>query len=121
APMLRYHVVLREGQIDVFGGRRGEKTENYYVYGEPITLEVLPIPEEGRPNPYYGAVGRFTIDAALDRSRVDVGASVKLTLTVGGQGNFEFLRLPELDRLEGFHLLGQAETRRGPDGIVVTY
>ncbi|MBL9077143.1 MAG: BatD family protein [Planctomycetes bacterium] len=121
APLLRYQVLLREGQPDVFGGRRGAQAENYYVYGKPLVLEVLPIPEQGRPTPYYGAVGRFTLDAKLDKDTVKVGGSVKLELSVRGRGNFEFLRLPELDGLDGFHKLGQAEAVRSADGVVVTY
>lgn len=121
APQLRYDVVVREGQSDVFGRSIGGRTENFFVYGEPVSLEVLPIPEAGRPVPYFGAVGRFAIEAALDRETVKVGSSVKLTLTVRGQGNLEFLRLPELDDLPGFHKLGQAQTRRDADKVVVTY
>jgi hypothetical protein len=121
APMLRFHVLRREGQQDVFGRTRGQQSENYYVYGQPIVLEVLPIPEQGRPQPYFGAVGRFTIQASLDRTNVKVGGSLKLTLTVRGQGNLEFLRLPTLDGLEGFHKLGEAEARRDAEKVVVTY
>lgn len=50
-----------------------------------------------------------------------VGNSIKLTLTVRGQGNLEFLRLPELDVLPGLHKLGQAEAKRDADRVVVTY
>ncbi|MBL8749169.1 MAG: BatD family protein [Planctomycetes bacterium] len=121
APMLRYHRLVREGQPDIFGGRRGQQSDNFFVYGKPITLDVLPIPEAGRPTPYYGAVGRFTIAATLDKDTVRVGNSVKLTLTVRGDGNFEFLRLPPLDQIEGFHKLGQAEAVRDADKVVVTY
>jgi hypothetical protein len=120
-PTLRYHVLQREGQQDIFGRARGQLSDNFYVYGKPISIEVLPIPEAGRPTPYYGAVGRFQIDAALDKDTVSVGSSVKLTVTVTGQGNFEFLRLPPLDELAGFHKLGQNETKREPDRVVVTY
>ncbi len=121
APMLRYHRLVREGQPDIFGGRRGQQSDNFFVYGKPTTIEVLPIPEAGRPTPYYGAVGRFTIAATLDKDTVRVGNSVKLTLTVRGDGNFEFLRLPALDQIEGFHKLGQAEAVRDADKVVVTY
>ncbi|MCU0863555.1 MAG: BatD family protein [Planctomycetes bacterium] len=120
-PLLRYHVIRREGQQDVFGLRRGGLSENYYAQGKPITVEVLPIPEAGRPTPYYGAVGRFSIAAALDRDSVKVGSSVKLSLTVRGQGNLEFLRLPPLDAVAGFHKLGQAEAKRSAEQVVVTY
>jgi hypothetical protein len=119
APRFRYNVVKQRGR-DVFGAPR-HTAEAMYVYGKPVTLEVLPIPEAGRPTPYYGAVGRFTIDASLDRDSVRRGGSVKLSLTVRGQGNFEFLRLPALDDLKGLHKLGQAEAQRDAGKVVVTY
>lgn len=121
APMLRFRVVTGRQRTDRFGRPRGAATENYYVYGKPVELEVLPIPEEGRPTPYYGAVGRFAVDARLDRAQVRVGESVKLTLTVRGSGNLEFLRLPELDDLEGFHKLGSNEAQRDAEKVVITY
>lgn len=121
APLLRFRALTGRPKTDRFGRRVGQVTENYYVYGEPLELEVLPIPEVGRPTPYFGAVGRFAIEASLDRQRVRVGESVKLSLTVTGQGNTEFLRLPELDELPGFHKLGQNEAQRDADKVVVTY
>lgn len=121
APMLRYDVLLRDGPQDVFGRPRGQQTDNYFATGKPVVIDVLPIPETGRPNPYYGAVGRFRIDAALDKNRVKLGSSVKLTLSITGQGNFEFLRLPELDALPGLHKLGQAEAKRDAEKVVMTY
>lgn len=122
APMLRYHVQVREGRRGLFGEVVGGQSENYYVYGQPIEVEVRPIPEAGRPSPFYGAVGRFTLQAELDKDAVKVGGSVKLVLRIGGSGNFEFLRLPDLSTLEakGLHLLGQTEDRRA-DAVVVTY
>jgi tetratricopeptide (TPR) repeat protein len=121
APMLRFHVVLREGQQDLFGLRRGGVTENYYKIGQPLVLDVLPIPEVGRPTPFWGAVGRFELAAALDRDSVKLGGSVKLTLTVKGRGNLEFLRLPTLDALAGFHKLGQTEAKRDGEQVAITY
>jgi len=113
APELRFHALRNS--------RYGGKVEKYGIRGEPLKIEVLPIPEVGRPSPYFGAVGRFTITAAVDRDRVRFGESFKLTLTVRGQGNFEFLRLPELQDLEGFHKRGEAEAQRDADRVVVTY
>ncbi|MFM1872345.1 MAG: hypothetical protein RL398_1767 [Planctomycetota bacterium] len=121
APMLRTHVVLREGQRDLFGGARGRQTDNLYSYGKPIELEVLPIPEQGRPDPYFGAVGRFTLEAAADRTDLKVGESVQLTLTVRGTGNLEFLAFPELADLPGFHRLGRKDDARTAERAAVTY
>ncbi len=122
APMLRYHVQVTEGRQTMFGERVGAQTQNFYVYGEPIALEVLPIPEAGRPQPYYGAVGRFQMKATIDRDTVKVGNSIKLALEITGSGNFEFCRIPDLSSFEqkGLHLLGQTEQRKA-DRLVVTY
>ena len=98
-------------RVGPFGSVVPGRIEQFPVYGEPISIEVLPIPEEGRPVPYYGAVGRFQVAASLDKQQARVGSSVKLTLTITGTGNFEFLRVPELDQLSGFHLLGQTQNR----------
>lgn len=110
APLLRYNVLVREGR----------QAENFYVYGKPLVVEVLPIPVEGRPDPYFGAVGRFTIDAQVDRDTVKVGGTVRVTLSIRGSGNLEFLRVPALDDLAGFHKLGQTESRK-PGEVVVDY
>ena len=116
AAELRFHALrhttrpLRGGQIDKYG-----------IVGEPIEFEVLPIPEEGRPSPYFGAVGRFDITASLDKDRIKFGDSFKLTLKATGAGNFEFLRMPELDDLNGFHKRGAAEAQRDSNSVVVTY
>ena len=119
APLLRYHV-LTGSQRDVFGGSR-RQSDNLYSYGKAIELQVLPIPEAGRPDPYYGAVGRFSLEAKVDRTSLRVADSIKLTLTVRGQGNLEFLRLPPLDELPGFHKLGQKEEPRTAEQVQVTY
>ncbi len=121
APSLRYHLIRRAGSNDPFLVGSRALTANYVVDGQSAAVEVLPIPEAGRPQPYYGAVGRFTIEASLDRDSVKVGTAVRLSLTVRGQGNLEFLRLPPLDELPGFHKLGQTELKRDADKVVVTY
>lgn len=120
APTFRVHV-LRSESRDLFGLQRGGLSENFYAYGKPLVVDVLPIPEAGRPSPWYGAVGRFTLAATIDRDRVKVGNSIKLTVTVRGQGNFEFLRLPELDAVPGFHELGKTAIERAPDHATITY
>ena len=88
---------------------------------ELAQLAVEPLPhlplggDEG-----YGAVGRFAVAAAFDRTTVDVGGVVKLVLTITGEGNMEHLRVPNLDDVPGLHQLGKIETR-DKNRVVVTY
>ncbi len=116
APVLRYEVVTRRSS-SVFDR---DETRTLHAYGEPMQLEVLPLPEEGRPVPFYGAVGRFQMAADVDQRQVRVGSSLKLKLIIEGLGNTEFLRVPKLDDLDGFHVLGAVEAR-SQDRVVVTY
>lgn len=120
APMLRFAVSKGRPRRGFFGEVIEHNAENYFAYGEPLEIEVLPIPDAGRPTPYYGAVGRFAVAASLDRNRVKVGNSVKLMLSIEGRGNLEFLRVPELEDIDGFHVLGQKRDEYD-DRIVATY
>jgi hypothetical protein len=54
-----------------------------------LQVNVLPLPKDGRPADFYGAVGKFNMDAALDKSDILVGDTVSLTLTINGDGNMK--------------------------------
>ncbi|MEE9127387.1 MAG: hypothetical protein V3U11_09615, partial [Planctomycetota bacterium] len=88
--------------------------------GKPIQIQVVELPAEGQPDPFYDAVGRFRVSTALDKQKVVVGSSVKLFLTIAGAGNLEFLKVPELEDPSGFHTLGRIE-KRDQAKVVVTY
>ena len=105
---------------DAFSMFPTRSTKDYFVYGEPIEIEILPLPKVGRPDPYFGAVGRFEVRASLDKSRAKVGQSVKLTLTITGTGNLQQLQLPKLAKIEGFHSL-DSTVNRTREKVIATY
>lgn len=76
--------------------------ERYFVGAESQSIEVLPLPTEGRPLEYSNAVGQFNVRALTDRWDVDVGDSIKLTVEWLGKGNLEFFERPDLSRLDSF-------------------
>lgn len=68
----------------------------------PRTVEVRPLPLEGRPASFSGAVGTgFSIEAKADRTVVRAGDPIALEITVRGQGRLEGLRLPPFTGREG--------------------
>jgi tetratricopeptide (TPR) repeat protein len=112
-PLLRYSVPQR--------GRFGEqRRREAFAYAEPMRLTVAPLPAEGRPASFSGAVGRFTMTATAEPTKLRVGESLKLRLRVAGTGNFGDFDAPRLPDLEGFHEFGRTETR-DEDGLIVTY
>jgi hypothetical protein len=61
------------------------------------TLEVGAVPLDGRPESFAGAVGRgYSLEVSVDRSVVQVGDPITLTLTLRGEGNLETAGLPPL-------------------------
>ena len=52
----------------------------------PVGLEVRPLPSEGKPNNFSGAVGDFAIEASLDRDKLDAGETATLTIRLQGLG-----------------------------------
>jgi hypothetical protein len=71
--------------------------------GVPIAVRARPLPTAGRPSgDVY--VGRYTIDASLDRNAAATGDAVTLTARVEGVGNLRDVRLP-LPEVDGLRIL----------------
>ena len=52
-------------------------------------LKVLPIPQEGRPADYGGAVGSFNVSSEITPSSAAAGDPLTLRFRVNGSGNFD--------------------------------
>ena len=70
--------------------------EDIYTVTKGASVVVKPVPEEGRPESFSGAVGKFTIEADLNPRQVKVGDPITLTLTLRGEGTLEDARAPDL-------------------------
>lgn len=57
------------------------------LQSEPVVVEVLPLPTEGKPDRFSGAVGGFSIISAADRTEVKAGEAVTVTVKIEGRGN----------------------------------
>lgn len=63
-------------------------------------LKVLPLPTEGRPKDFSGAVGDFQVSSDISPARAAVGDPITLRLRVTGAGNFDRVDSTMLDRLD---------------------
>lgn len=75
---------------DPFFGRMVRKA----IYSQPVSIEVVPLPEAGKPADFSGAVGNFRLSAALDKSDVETNEAVTLTVRISGTGNIMMVREP---------------------------
>lgn len=70
---------------------------------EPLTIEVKPLPAAGRPAGFEPAnVGQFELQSSVDRAQVKAGEAVTFKITIKGTGNIRNVRLPRLEKLDGF-------------------
>jgi hypothetical protein len=77
------------------------KAERVRVNGEARTLDVQPLPDEGRPNDFSGAVGEVTISVTVDPLAARVGDAMTVTVRVEGRGNVKLFPRPVLSVLWG--------------------
>lgn len=69
---------------------------------QPVTLEVLPLPTQGRPPSFNGAVGRhFELQASLNKTLIKAGDPVKLSVTITGDEHPDLLLDPTLPNWPG--------------------
>lgn len=68
-------------------------------------VTVLPLPAEGRPSGFSGAVGHFSMDATAEADHVRVGEPIELRMVVRGDGNLDRVSmagLPESAELKTY-------------------
>jgi len=78
---------------------------------EPITIEVLRVPEAGRPESFTGVVGELNVDTLLDRDQLKQGEAATLTVVVSGWGNLEAMEAPTIALPPGLREYQSSESR----------
>ena len=66
------------------------------VKSQQVTIKVLPMPAEGKPANFSGAVGEFQLTASASPTDLTVGDPISVELAVSGTGNFDALNTPAL-------------------------
>jgi hypothetical protein len=75
--------ILTQGQKTITAGRR--------------TLRVKPLPLEGQPENFSGAVGQFDFDVILSKDALRASESFQAKIKVDGKGNLNLFKLPKIN------------------------
>ncbi|MCM2276773.1 MAG: BatD family protein [Oligoflexia bacterium] len=92
------------------------------VRSDPVTVEVLPLPSEGRPANFSGGVGNFDVLATVDKYELRANEALTLTLKIEGRGNVAAIGEPRVkwpENLEFYDSKGQAKAARGGFGTKI--
>jgi len=80
---------------DLFGRRLMTRVNKTISAGNRI-IDVKPLPAEGRPDNFNGAVGDFTFDVTTDKTSLDANEALQLSVKVSGKGNLKLFDLPSV-------------------------
>ena len=80
---------------DIFG-RRLMTRVNKTISAGNRSIDVKPLPTNGRPENFTGAVGSFSFDVSTNKSNLDAREALELTVKVSGAGNMKLFNLPSV-------------------------
>lgn len=79
---------------DVFG-RLMMTTTNRTVTAGKRTIDVKPLPSNGKPNDFSGAVGNFEFNITSNKNTLKATEAFDLKLEISGKGNLKLFKLPK--------------------------
>lgn len=87
-------VEVPTGRVDALGQNLMRIVPKVFS-SEKIIVNVKPLPENGKPPGYKGAVGDFTFKVTPSKTTAASGESLQLDVSVSGRGNFNLFDLPK--------------------------
>lgn len=100
---MQYPVSLTRSRGFFNSGLSIDETRPITTTPQSPAVTVLPLPTDGRPAWFNGAVGRFVFDVTASPTDVAVGDPITLTMRVTDRGrrpaNLDLLQAPALDRM----------------------
>jgi hypothetical protein len=71
--------------------------EKVTLQSKPVTITVRPLPEQGKPASFNGAVGNFAVHAAMEKDSLTTDDAGKLFVTIEGEGNLTLVNAPDFE------------------------
>jgi len=87
-------VEVPSNRRDVFG-RSFMSTVNRTVASRNRVINVKPLPENGKPENFSGAVGSFDFKVTTNKESLKATEALELKVSVSGKGNLKLFRLPK--------------------------
>lgn len=86
------------------------RREPKVLHSHSITLEVKPLPAEGKTPLFSSLVGDFSIATSVSKRQLEVGDTTTLTIAIQGKGNIRDAHSPEFPSLAYFKVYDDKPT-----------
>jgi hypothetical protein len=104
---------------DVFSNGFGA-AQRMTARAEAVELDVKPLPVQGRPADFAGAVGDFRLMAEGSPAQVKVGDPVTMRLRVSGRGNFDRVAAPTIVDAAGWRSYPPSASFAAEDELAIS-
>lgn len=99
--------------FEQFFGAAGYEDTPVTVKSRSTLVEVLDLPEDGKPANFNGAVGNFSSKVQVTRNEVKANDAFNLKMTISGKGNLKLVNAPKLNLPDGFEAYDPKTTENG--------
>ena len=98
--------------VDALGALGMGKPYVFTKASKPVKINVKPLPTEGRPPEFTGAVGDFQVSARVEDKSIMEGQPFTYKLRFEGKGNAKLVEVPALELPEGLELYDKQNEAR---------
>jgi len=93
---LNVTVQVPSNRRDIWGNLVNRQVPKVIIAGKR-TIKVKPLPQEGKPVGFTGAVGNFDLNFSLNKDVLKASESFQGTIKVSGRGNLKLFNLPKIN------------------------
>ena len=116
---------LPDGLPDVFNdpffsSAFGQQQQQVTIRPDAVELEIKPLPLEGKPKDFSGAVGQFTLETKAAPLRVRAGDPVTITAVVKGIGSFDRMNAPAVAEEPGWRIYPPSGKFQAEDAVGIS-
>lgn len=107
-----------EDFFDSLGGYSERRRFN--AKAPAVEINVKPLPADGRPKSFAGAIGHFSFQGEGAPTKLKVGDPVTMKLKVSGTGNFDRVTTPSMETEKGWQAYDASERFEPLDPLKTT-
>jgi hypothetical protein len=92
--LVRVKLPPRQFLINPYGNFQDVK---YQVKSMPVIIHAAPLPTDGKPADFSGAVGSFSVYNDIDKRELKANETINYTFEVKGSGNLNLINAPRIN------------------------
>lgn len=96
------------------------KMKHISVASTEAVIQVDPLPKEGKPEIFQGAVGKFQLEGQVENTEINEGDTITLKVVLRGEGNIRNVPspiLPDLSKFQEFQADKDEEIQVTKEGV----